>query len=182
MATIANMTGSGSWTEAFLKAKELVGQMTLAEKVCDFVLLPPPLPLFFLTNRQVNLTGGVSSNTSCNGFLPAVPRLGFPGMCLSDAGNGLRGTDFVSSWPSGIHVGASWNKALARRRGTGMGGEFRTKGVNVLLGPVVGPAGRVVLSGRNWEGEAGLRVCRGDMLADASRFLERPLFIRGSSL
>lgn len=33
-----------------------------------------------------------------------------------------------------------------------MGGEFRTKGVNVLLGPVVGPAGRVVLSGRNWEG------------------------------
>ncbi|AEO63458.1 glycoside hydrolase family 3 protein [Thermothielavioides terrestris NRRL 8126] len=73
-------------------------------------------------------------------------------MCLGDAGNGLRGTDFVSSWPSGIHVGASWNKALARQRGAGMGGEFKTKGVNVLLGPVVGPAGRVVLSGRNWEG------------------------------
>jgi beta-glucosidase len=33
-----------------------------------------------------------------------------------------------------------------------MGGEFKTKGVNVLLGPVVGPAGRVVLNGRNWEG------------------------------
>ena len=33
-----------------------------------------------------------------------------------------------------------------------MGGEFRKKGVNMLLGPVVGPAGRVVLSGRNWEG------------------------------
>jgi beta-glucosidase len=74
-------------------------------------------------------------------------------MCLGDAGNGLRGTDFVSSWPSGIHVGASWNKDLARQRGAGMGGEFRTKGVNVLLGPVVGPAGRVVLGGRNWEGK-----------------------------
>lgn len=74
-------------------------------------------------------------------------------MCLSDAGNGLRGTDFVSTWPSGIHVGASWNKALTRRRGSGMGGEFKTKGVNVLLGPVVGPAGRVVLGGRNWEGK-----------------------------
>ena len=35
-----------------------------------------------------------------------------------------------------------------------MGGEFKKKGVNVLLGPVVGPAGRVVLSGRNWEGNA----------------------------
>lgn len=34
-----------------------------------------------------------------------------------------------------------------------MGGEFKTKGVNVLLGPVVGPAGRVVLNGRNWEGK-----------------------------
>ncbi|KAJ4302277.1 hypothetical protein N0V88_002415 [Collariella sp. IMI 366227] len=83
---------------------------------------------------------------------PTIPRLDFPGMCLGDAGNGLRGTDFVSTWPSGIHVGASWNKALARQRGTGMGGEFKTKGVNVILGPVVGPAGRVVLGGRNWEG------------------------------
>jgi len=33
-----------------------------------------------------------------------------------------------------------------------MGGEFRTKGVNVALGPVVGPLGRVALGGRNWEG------------------------------
>lgn len=99
------------------------------------------------------MTAGAGSNTSCPGFLPAISRLGFPGMCLGDAGNGLRGTDFVSTWPSGIHVGASWNKVLARQRGAGMGGEFKTKGVNVLLGPVVGPAGRVVLSGRNWEGK-----------------------------
>ena len=33
-----------------------------------------------------------------------------------------------------------------------MGGEFRTKGVNVMLGPVVGPLGRVARGGRNWEG------------------------------
>ncbi|KAL2262934.1 hypothetical protein VTK26DRAFT_8924 [Humicola hyalothermophila] len=110
----------------------MVGRMTLEEKV--------------------SLTGGATSNTSCPGFIPPLRRLGFPGMCLADAGNGLRGTDFVSTWPSGIHVGASWNKALARERGSGMGGEFRTKGVNVLLGPVIGPAGRVPLSGRNWEG------------------------------
>ncbi|KAK4104677.1 glycoside hydrolase family 3 protein [Parathielavia hyrcaniae] len=73
-------------------------------------------------------------------------------MCLADAGQGLRGTDFVSSWPSGIHVGASWNKALARQRAAGIAGEFKTKGVNVLLGPAIGPAGRVALGGRNWEG------------------------------
>lgn len=34
-----------------------------------------------------------------------------------------------------------------------MGSEFRKKGVNMLLGPVVGPIGRTVRGGRNWEGE-----------------------------
>jgi beta-glucosidase len=33
-----------------------------------------------------------------------------------------------------------------------MGAEFKAKGVNVLLGPVVGPLGRVAEGGRNWEG------------------------------
>lgn len=37
-----------------------------------------------------------------------------------------------------------------------MGGEFKAKGVNVLLGPVVGPLGRVVLDGRMWEGKLTL--------------------------
>ncbi|KAK9431764.1 hypothetical protein V1505DRAFT_367805 [Lipomyces doorenjongii] len=34
-------------------------------------------------------------------------------MCLQDAGtSGVRNTDFVNNYPSGIHVGASWNKFL----------------------------------------------------------------------
>ncbi|KAF4475779.1 beta-glucosidase M [Fusarium agapanthi] len=95
-----------------------------------------------------------SRDTGCSGTIPAIPRLGFPGLCLSDAGNGVRNTDFVSSWPAGLHVGASWNKDLTRMRGSGMAGEFKAKGINVLLGPVVGPLGRVVRGGRNWEGFA----------------------------
>ncbi|KAL1873815.1 hypothetical protein VTK73DRAFT_730 [Phialemonium thermophilum] len=129
-----NITGSGSWSEAFSKAQALVERMTLEEKL--------------------SLTAGitVTSENACSGYIPPITRLKFPGLCLSDAGNGLRSTDFVTSWPSGLHVGASWNKQLTANRGTGMGLEFRRKGVNVLLGPVVGPAGRVLLSGRNWEG------------------------------
>lgn len=46
----------------------------------------------------------------------------------------------------------SWNRNLSRARALGMGGEFRTKGANVFLGPVVSPLGRTVTSGRNWEG------------------------------
>ncbi|KAB5542385.1 glycosyl hydrolase family 3 N terminal domain-containing protein [Coniochaeta sp. 2T2.1] len=39
-----------------------------------------------------------------------------------------------------------------RRRGEAMGEEFRGKGIDVQLGPVAGPLGRVPAGGRNWEG------------------------------
>ena len=73
-------------------------------------------------------------------------------MCVNDAGNGLRSTDFGNSYPSGISVGASWNKTLSHARAVGIGSEFYKKGINVLLGPVVGPLGRVATGGRNFEG------------------------------
>jgi beta-glucosidase len=88
----------------------------------------------------------------CSGVTGSVPRLNWPGLCLADAGNGLRNTDFVNAWPSGFQVGASWNRDLTYQRRLHMGGEFKTKGVHVALGPVVGPLGRVARGGRNWEG------------------------------
>lgn len=47
---------------------------------------------------------------------------------------------------------SSWNRELEHARATALGAEFKAKGVNVLLGPVVGPLGRIALGGRNWEG------------------------------
>jgi beta-glucosidase len=81
-----NITGRGSWATAFGKARRLVGNMTLEDKV--------------------TLTSGVSPNSGCVGRIAAVRSINFPGLCLGDAGQGLRGTDFVSSFASGIHVGA----------------------------------------------------------------------------
>ena len=52
---------------------------------------------------------------------------------------------------SGINI-RSWNKDLAKKRAIHMGHEYRRKGVNLMLGPVVGPIGRVAEGGRNWEG------------------------------
>ncbi|KAK5629162.1 hypothetical protein RRF57_004877 [Xylaria bambusicola] len=108
---------------------------------------------------QASLASGVTSSTGttgtlngCSGNIAAIDRMNFTGLCLTDAGQGVRATDFVSGFPSGIHVGASWNKALAHRRAESMGLEFRVKGANIALGPVVGPLGRVVHGGRNWEG------------------------------
>ncbi|KAI8628788.1 glycoside hydrolase family 3 protein [Xylariaceae sp. FL1651] len=125
--------GTGTWADAYVRAKELVGEMTLEEKV--------------------NITGGFSvSDNTCAGNTGTVPRLDWPGLCLHDAGNGVRATDLVNSYPSAIHVGASWDRNLTYQRGLYMGKEFKAKGVNVLLGPNAGPLGRTPLGGRNWEG------------------------------
>ncbi|ONH68997.1 putative beta-glucosidase M [Cyberlindnera fabianii] len=125
--------GAGGWADAFSKAKALVAQMTNDEKN--------------------NMTYGFTTTANgCSGVSGSVPRLNFPGLCLQDAGNGVRGTDFVNAYPAGVHVGAAWNKNLAYQRGLHMGKEFEVKGANVALGPVVGPVGRLAKGGRNWEG------------------------------
>ncbi|KAL5611744.1 hypothetical protein BROUX41_000681 [Berkeleyomyces rouxiae] len=104
--------------------------------------------------ERISLTSGIPSPNGCVGWIAPIERVGFPGLCTDDAGNGLRNADFVSAWPSGVHVGASWNRNLSYLRAYGMGDEFRRKGVNLLLGPVVGPMGRISRGGRNWEGIA----------------------------
>ncbi|KAK3709391.1 hypothetical protein LTR37_010952 [Vermiconidia calcicola] len=127
------MSGSSGWEAAHEFARNLVSQMTNDEKN--------------------NITYGYASTTNgCSGNIPALERLGFPGLCLSDSGNGLRGTDGVNGYASGLHMGATWNRALALQRAQFMGAEFERKGVNVILGPVVGPLGRIPENGRNWEG------------------------------
>ncbi|PCD31408.1 hypothetical protein AU210_011062 [Fusarium oxysporum f. sp. radicis-cucumerinum] len=124
--------GLGDWSSAYQQASALVAQMSIKEKVA-------------VTSGQTTVTNG------CAGMIPGVQRLGFPGMCLSDGPNGLREVEAVNGYASAITVGAAWNKELALARGYHMGLEAKSKGVNNLLGPTVGPLGRTVLGGRNWE-------------------------------
>jgi beta-glucosidase len=65
---------------------------------------------------------------------------------------GVRQADNVTAFPAGITTGATWDKDLMYRRAVAMGQEFRGKGVNIYLGPTVGPIGRKPKGGRNWEG------------------------------
>lgn len=65
----AEGTGAGDWAAAYTQARAFVAQLTNEEKW--------------------NLTAGMSGNNSCSGNIIPIPRLGFPGLCLSDAGNGL---------------------------------------------------------------------------------------------
>lgn len=50
-----------------------------------------------------------------------------------------------------------------------MGGEFKAKGVNVALGPVVGPLGRMAEGGRNWEGFSNDPYLTGSLAAETIR-------------
>ncbi|KAI0851140.1 glycoside hydrolase family 3 protein [Daldinia vernicosa] len=147
-----NGTGLGDWADSYSKARALVAQLTLEEKV--------------------NLTGGVEVNSSCSGIILPIERVNFTGLCLSDAGNGVRTTNFASSWASGLSVGASWNRELAYKRAVGMAGEFRAKGVHIALGPVVGPLGRIASSGRNWEGFSNDPYLSGALVADTIKGIQ----------
>ena len=65
----------------------------------------------------------------------------------------LEPADYVSAFPSGMNVAATWDRNLARARGEAMGAENKAKGVDVQLGPVCGPLGRAPEGGRNWVSE-----------------------------
>ncbi|KAI5810157.1 glycosyl hydrolase family 3 N terminal domain-containing protein [Peziza echinospora] len=127
-----------TWQSSYQKAHTLVSKLSLPAKV--------------------NLTTGTGwSQGFCVGnTAPAYTLDGsevlFPGLCLQDGPLGLRFTDNATAWPAGITVGATWNRELMRERGRLHGKEARGKGVNVILGPAMGPLGRMPAGGRNWEG------------------------------
>lgn len=116
------------WAAAYEKAKAFVSQLTLLEKV--------------------NLTTGTGwQSQSCVGNVGSIPRLGFDPLCLQDSPLGIRFADYVSAFPAGGTIAASWDRAEFYRRGNEMGKEHRKKGVDVQLGPAIGPLGRHALGG-----------------------------------
>jgi len=88
----------------------------------------------------------------CSGNTGSIPRLNINNLCLQDGSLGIRATQNITAFPPGITVGATWNKELMSSRGVALGQEFRGKGINVALAPVVGPLGRKPRGGRIWEG------------------------------
>jgi beta-glucosidase len=57
-----------------------------------------------------------------------------------------------SGWVSGQTVASSFDKALVATQAQAMALEFKQKGYGQQLGPVTGPFGRSVFSGRLFEG------------------------------
>ncbi|EPQ26186.1 uncharacterized protein PFL1_06122 [Pseudozyma flocculosa PF-1] len=123
--------GTGAWESGFAKARQLVDQMTIEEKV--------------------NVTTGYTGK--CVGYTGTVPRLGLTALCLQDGPAGVRPARRVSQFPAGVTTAATWDRDLFAKRAEALADEFRNKGVNIWLGPVTGgPLGRAPRGGRNWEG------------------------------
>ncbi|KAH8128212.1 beta-glucosidase [Trichoderma asperellum] len=121
------------WADSYKKAADMVSKMTLPEKV--------------------NITTGTgwSMGLAVGNTAPAI-HVGFPALALQDGPLGIRFADNATAFPAGITVGATWNRQLMYERGKAHALEARGKGINVLLGPAIGPLGRMPAGGRNWEG------------------------------
>lgn len=125
--------GLGDWDSAYQQARDFVSKLTLTEKV--------------------NLTTGVGwEGEKCVGNTGSIPRLAFKALCLEDSPLGVRFKDFASGFPALVTIAASWDRRVFYDHGYAMGEEHRDSGVDVQLGPVVGPLGRSPEGGRNWEG------------------------------
>ena len=112
----AILPGQRSWDDAYIRARAMVSNLTNEEK--NSILIGQGLSVLDLLFPKNGCAGTSNGNA----------RLGFSGLCLHDGPAGVRGTDLVSAYPSGIHVGASWNRDLARKVGRHMGAEFKRKG------------------------------------------------------
>lgn len=130
------------WADAYSRAHAIISNMTLAEKV--------------------NLTTGTGLYMGpCVGNTGSALRFGIPNLCLEDSALGVALTDHNTAFPAGITTGATFNKDLMYARGQALGAEARGKGVNIQLGPTVGPLGRKPRGGRNWEGFGADPVLQG---------------------
>ncbi|EEP78747.1 hypothetical protein UREG_03593 [Uncinocarpus reesii 1704] len=144
---------TSSWAESYSKAQTMVKSMTLTEKV--------------------NITTGVGWQMGlCVGNTGPATFAGFPSLCLQDGPLGLRFADNITAFPAGITIGATWDRDLMRKRGQLLGLEARLKGVNVLLGPAMGPLGTLPAGGRNWEGFGSDPVLQGVAAAETIKGIQ----------
>jgi beta-glucosidase len=121
----------GSTASAASKAGQVVGRMTLAEKV--------------------QLVTGAANNGPSAGVVNGIPRLCIPRLVLNDASAGLGNRQTgTTAFPDEIAQTATWDTALQTAQGRALGAEAVAKGVNVLFGPGANLA-RNPLNGRGFE-------------------------------
>lgn len=123
----------GDWSAAYTKATAALAKLSQSDKI--------------------GLVSGVGwGKGPCSGNTGAAKAINYRSLCLQDGPLGVRSAASITAFPAGIQAGATWDRALMRTRGRGIGEETKALGINVILGPVAGPLGQFAQGGRNWEG------------------------------
>ncbi|KAI5809482.1 glycoside hydrolase family 3 protein [Pyronema omphalodes] len=149
---VSIIPGDKRWQESYKKAAEIVGRMSLAEKI--------------------NITTGTGWQMGpCVGNTGSAESVGFGGLCLQDGPLGVRFADSVTVFPAGITVAATWDRRLMFLRGKALGAEMKGKGVNVMLGPAM-MGNRMPAGGRNWEGFGADPVLSGIAVAETVKGIQ----------
>lgn len=111
------------------RAEKILKQMTLEQKI-DYI-----------GGEKLDYPG-----------IRAMSQFGIPHIRMADGPQGIRKYNITEStlYPSGILSAATWNRALVKKLGTGLGQDARARGIHILLGPGVNIY-RSPLNGRNFE-------------------------------
>ncbi len=112
------------------RADLVIKEMTLDEKIATLhgVGMPTDDPL---TPENMPSNRGV-------GYEVGVPRLGIPGIDMSDAAYGVRSSGangrYSTALPANVAAAASWDPDAAYEYGKLIGSELRAQGYNMTLG------------------------------------------------
>jgi len=125
---------TGPWMDASLSAADraelALKQMTLDEKIAMVHGMGVP------TDQPVTLENAASNRGV--GFVVGVPRLGIPGIDMSDAAYGVRSSGvngrYSTALPANVAAAASWDPDLTFEYGALIGRELRAQGYNMSLG------------------------------------------------
>jgi len=141
---------TGPWMNTNLSPDEradlVIKEMTLDEKIATLhgVGMPTDDPL---TPENMPSNRGV-------GYEVGVPRLGIPGIDMSDAAYGVRSSGangrYSTALPANVAAAASWDTDAAYEYGKLIGSELRAQGYNMSLGGGVNLT-REPRSGRTFE-------------------------------
>jgi len=134
VSALAQHAPTGPWMNATLSPDEradlVIKAMTLDEKIALLhgVGMPTDEPV---TPENAASNRGV-------GYVVGVPRLGIPGIDMSDAAYGVRSSGvngrYSTALPANVAAAASWDPDAAFEFGALIGRELRAQGFNMSLG------------------------------------------------
>src|SRR4051794_635848 len=130
----ANAAPTGPWMNTSLSPDEradlVIKEMTVDEKIAMLHGVGMP------TDEPVTLENAPSNRGV--GYDVGVPRLGIPGIDMSDAAYGVRSSGvngrYSTALPANVAAAASWDVDAAYEYGKLIGHELRAQGYNMSLG------------------------------------------------